>query len=225
VRNDENGEDYTGTPPVRRCGYCGQPLLSQRRGAKFCSREHKELARQRRQRAGERLTTLRGRHPFADLPEFSDELDLIGQDDEDHQDDEYGIVSNDSSADSWQERNELWAARQEFADAIEAVNADFKRRAAKYLGQQRRNAGTKLPELAGLERERDARIAELTRVHHLAEAYAMAERDRPGRIASARERAAGQAAARSFAADLGRGHFLRAEPEPAGRDVHSAWRW
>lgn len=66
MRNDQGSPEYSETLPVPRCGYCGEPLLTQRRGAKWCSREHKELAREARKRAGDRLTRLRRNHPFAD---------------------------------------------------------------------------------------------------------------------------------------------------------------
>jgi hypothetical protein len=107
MRNEPGDQDYSETPPVSRCGHCGEPLLSKRRRARYCSREHKELAREARKRASDRLTTLRRNHPFADvslaelhaqsrpprpdidaghvdadLIKFSDEYD------EDHQDDE-----------------------------------------------------------------------------------------------------------------------------------------
>ena len=223
MRNDESGQEHSATPPVRRCGYCGQPLLSQRRGAKWCSREHKELARQRRKRASDRLTSLRARHPLPDsagLPEF----DLTGLDDE-HQDDEYGIVADESGADPWQQRNDAWAARQELAAGIDRIRAEYEPLLRPYRQTMGRNPGVVLPELASLLRERDSRIRGLNGTHQLAEAMERAARDRPGRVASARERQDGQAAARSFAADLGRGRFLTTEPEPAGRDVHSAWVW
>jgi hypothetical protein len=134
-------------------------------------------------------------------------------------------VADESGADPSQQRNDAWAARQEFADAIRRIRADYEARLRPYRETMKRNPGVVLPELASLLRERDARVAELTREHHLAEAYRMAERDQPGRIASARERQDEQAAARAFATDLGKSRFLPAEPEPAGRDVRSAWRW
>jgi len=217
VRNANTNQEYSPAPPTRRCGYCGAPLLAQRKGARFCSREHKELARQRRQRAGERLTRLRAAHPFpedADLRDFSDEFDL---DDVERQDDEQGIVAGDSAPDPWQERNDEFAARQEFAAAIDAVNADYARRARPHLERQKRNPGRLLPELAELQRERDWRISELQRAHWKAEAYARAVREQPGRVATAHERQVERAAARSFAMDLGRGRHLRDDPADVGR--------
>ncbi len=134
-------------------------------------------------------------------------------------------MADESGADPWRQRNDAWAARQELAAGIDRIRAEYEPLLRPYRQTMRRNPGVVLPELASLLRERDARIAELTREHHLAEAYRMAKRDRPGRIASAHERQAGQAAARSFAADLGRGRFLRGDPADAGRDVRSAWKW
>jgi hypothetical protein len=145
--------------------------------------------------------------------------------DDDHLDDEQGIIGGDSAPDPWQARNDAWAARQEFADAIGRIRAEYEPLLRPYRQTMRRNPGVVLPELAGLLRERDARIRELTREHDLADAHLQAERDRPGRTVSARERQAGQAAARSLAADLGRSRHLRDDPPDAGRDVHDTWVW
>lgn len=165
-----------------------------------------------------------------DLSLYSDAYDVgvyeNDQDDDDQdEDDETGIVVGGSAPDPFEERNKAWAERQAFANAINAVQEDFDRKAGKYIEQQKRNAGTIRPELAALTRERDNRIAELTREHHLAQAYEWAAKDRPGRLVTAHERAVEQAAARSFAMDLGRGRFLRSDPADAGRDVHDAWIW
>jgi hypothetical protein len=67
MRNEPGEQDYSETPPVRRCGHCGEPMLSQRKRARYCGRRCKELAREARKRASERLTTLRRNHPFADV--------------------------------------------------------------------------------------------------------------------------------------------------------------
>jgi hypothetical protein len=67
MRNAEGDPEYTEHPPVRRCGHCGEPLLTQRKRARYCSREHKELAREARKRASDRLTTLRKNHPLGDV--------------------------------------------------------------------------------------------------------------------------------------------------------------
>lgn len=225
MRNNKSGQEPDEAPRTRRCGHCGELLLTQRRHAKYCDRRCKELARGARKRAGDRLTSLRGKHPFADradLREFSDEIDLIGLDD---QDDETGIIAGDTAPDPFEERNQAWAERQEFANAIDAVQEEFDRKAGKFIEQQKRNPGRLLPELAELRRERDARTAELQRDHWRAEAHAMAAREQPYRRASAHERSVEKAAARSLQVDLGRGRHLRDDPADAGRDVRDAWVW
>ena len=112
MRNDQGGEEYAEHPPVRRCGHCGAPLLSQRRRAKYCDRRCKELAREARKRASDRLITLRGNHPFADVSlaelhdkagppdwrddprnfsdygDLPDDFDLAAEIDDEHQGDE-----------------------------------------------------------------------------------------------------------------------------------------
>jgi hypothetical protein len=154
--------------------------------------------------------------------EFSDEFDLIGLDDE------TGIVAGDSPG-PWEERNQEWSerqkAREELEAAIKAVNAGFDRHAAKYLAQQRRNPGLVRPELAGLIRDRNAKVNALNRAHWRAEAYERAARDQPVPRVTAHERAVEKAAARSLQIDLGRGRHLRDDPADVGRHVHDTWIW
>jgi hypothetical protein len=82
------------------------------------------------------------------------------------------------------------------------------------------------PELAALTRERDTWIRELQNAHWRAEAYELAARDQPRNLASAHERQAETAASLAFARDrYSSRHAGRAQPEPAGRNVHDTWVW
>ena len=221
MRNADSNQEHDGTPRVRRCGYCGEPLLAQRRGAKFCSREHKELARQRRQRAGERLTTLRGRHPFPDPPdlrEHSDELDLGP----DEQDDEQGIVGGDPGR---YDPEGAWVQRMAYADAIDAIQQRYERLLAPYREVMKRNIGVKPVAVARLEAARDLEISELTRQHQKQEALERAAHMAPQRAATAHERAVERGAARALQSDLGRGRHLRDDPANVGRATRDIAIW
>jgi hypothetical protein len=159
-----------------------------------------------------------------DLLEYSDYHDLAHLD-EDHpyQDDEPDIHAGGQRApDPWQQRQE---AEAKLRAAIDSINADFDRRAQKYLMQQKLNPGPMRPELAALLRERDSKVRDLTRAHQHAQALEWAARDQPWRIATAHERQVEQAAARAFALDLGKGRFLGADPEPAGRATADIAIW
>jgi hypothetical protein len=232
MRNGQHDLKYSGTPPVRRCGHCGEPLISQRRRAKYCSREHKELAREARKRASGRLTRLHGNHPFADaslaelhehasapqhwaeagpvdgdLPEFSDYHDVGVYEDQDDED------------------GQSWNVAYRVQQAVQQIEGEYRELARPLLAQQKRNPGVRLPALVQIEAECEQKINALLRKHQRAQALERAARLAPQRVATAHERELEQAAARAFAQDLGRGRFLRADPEPAGRDVYSAWLW
>lgn len=225
MRNDSGGQKHPETPLTRRCGYCGDPLFSQRKGAKYCSRDHKELARAARKRASDRLTTLRGRHPLAalGLREFGDGTGAFGADDE-GPGDETGIYE-DSAPDPGRESDERYRRNLAFSAAVAAIDAEYEARAQKYAQLQKRNPGPLRPELAALARERDRKVQELTRAHQHAEALEWAARDQPLNLVSAQERADGQAAARAFAADLGRGRYLPSGPGQAGRPTQVIAVW
>lgn len=213
--------------------------------ARFCSSTCRDRTKKSNYRKRKRRGLLAARHPEAaqllestrsesltelyeragDPPDWTDLDDdhHLDDDHQDHLDDDPGIYSGGQLApDPWQQSHE---AEANLLAAIDVIKADFDRRAQKYLLQQKRNPGPMRPELAALLRERDSKISELTRAHQLAQALEWAARDRPWRVASAHERQVEQAAARSFAMDLRRGRFLRAEPESAGRDVHQTWIW
>jgi hypothetical protein len=237
-------------PEHRKCEVCGRSLEGRRRDSRWCSRACRQRQKRREQRLarlkgsysavhGQSLADLHDRarrpahwadieagHVDSDLLEYSDSHDVgVYQDDNQDEDDEAGIVTGDSAPDPRQERDRAFAAQTALGEAIEQIKVDFDRRARPYLAQQRRNAGVIRPELAALMRERDNRIAELTRAHQLDQAYEWAAKDRPGRIVTAHDRAVEQAAARSLQADLGRGRHLRDDPADAGRDVHDTWIW
>jgi hypothetical protein len=163
-----------------------------------------------------------------DLIEFSDTYDVHddGQDD-DHQDDDHqddGLYVGPGHRDTY-DPDAAHRERMELAVAVDAINADFEFQAAPYLAQQKRNPGPMLPQLAQLMRERDSAVSKLTRDHQRAEAYALAELDGPRNRVSAHDRAVEQAAARAFAADLGRNRHLRDDHADIGRDVRDAWVW
>jgi hypothetical protein len=168
-----------------------------------------------------------GRPDHWDDPEteFSDEFDLLHEAPDNHQDDETGIVAGDTAPDPWQQRAEAFHQRMALTEASDQIMAKYEAQLRPYREAVKRNPGVKPVAMGRLEQARDEEIRELTREHHLAEAYRMAEQDRPGRMATAHERAIEKAAARSFAMDLGRGRHLRDDPADAGRDVHDAWVW
>jgi hypothetical protein len=225
MRNDDDSQEHDGTPSVRRCGHCGDPLLSQRRGAKFCSRECKELARARRRRASKRVTAFRRKHPReaasldelyrrakppvrrADVdPVYSDENDLPPGDD-DGQDDGGGYL------------NDSMHVYQE----VERIRARYARLIAPMLATQTRNGGVRLPAIVRLEAERDEKVNQIMKAHWKAEAYDRAEREAPRYRASAHERAVESAALAAFGNDLRRGHRGVSQPTPAGRPTRDVF--
>lgn len=242
MRNGHSSQEYSETPPVRRCEHCGEPLLTQRRGAKWCSREHKELAREARKRASDRVARLRKNHPFADaarfgepdhwadmeagridpeLQEFSDFNNVSVYEDQDD-----GIHAVDHRApDPWEERNAAFNEQTRLTAAIERIEAEYSERARPYIDQLRHNPGVRPTGPVRLEQECADKIAALEKPHQLAQALEWSAQSAPQRQVTAHERAVEQAAARAFGMDLGRGRFLRADPEPAGRDVHQKWIW
>ena len=211
---------------MRRCGHCGEPLLTQRSNAVFCSREHKEAARQSRKRRSDRVARLRGKYPHADaaLADAGD-VDLGPMADTSDDDDAGSFEGGYRAPDPWEARNAAFNDQMALMEAIERIEADFDRRARPYLDQQRRNPGPLRPELAALARERDAEILELTgNARHAAE-LERAARLAPQRQATAQERQVQRSVVDDLCKDLRRHHFVRAEPEPAGRDVWSTWNW
>jgi hypothetical protein len=142
------------------------------------------------------------------LAEFTDTYDLTGQDDD----------RDDASAAAWSDSYRVHTA-------VGKIEEHYRELARPLLAQQARNPGVRLRELVALEQECADKIDAILRAHERAQALERAARRQPQQVASAHERAIEAAAARSFARDLGKGRHLRAEPEPAGRDVRSAWSW
>lgn len=227
MRNDQSGREDPEHPRVARCGHCGQPLLNRRKRAKYCSREHKELARAARKRASDRLTRLRANHPFADLPDLPEFRDLDGiapyDDDDDQTDDERGIFTAGAGPDH--DPDSAFREQMLLAETIGRIESDYERRARPYTEQQRRNPGVVRPELAALMRERDARIADLTRAQQRARALEWATREAPQRAVQAAERQTEQAALRALSRDLpGRSRWYE-QPRRPGRGTADIGIW
>jgi hypothetical protein len=229
---------------------CGRVISSRkRRDTRWCSRSCESKAR----RAAKRRAAFKDAHPEAaelipaeeqsltdlyaraappvhradlesghvddDLLEHSDYHDVGVYE----QDDDQGIYSGPGRGGD-PVRDRIHAAGNLRA-AVDAITADYDRRTEKYIAQQRRNPGRVQPELAALLRDRDSKIRELTRAHQHAEALERADRRQLLNQVSAHERQVEQAAARSFALDLGRGRFLRADPGQAGRSTSDIAVW
>jgi hypothetical protein len=147
--------------------------------------------------------------PGEDLRDFSDYNDLIGLDDD---------PGDDASAAAWSDSYRVHSA-------VEKIEEHYRELARPLLAQQARNPGVRLPALVKLELECEEKVNEILRAHERAQALERAARRQPQQVATAHVRQLEQAAATAFARDLGRGRYLRAEPEPAGRDVRSTWIW
>lgn len=226
MRNGDSDQKYSESPRTRCCGHCGEALLTQRKHARYCDRRCKELARGARKRAGERLTTLRARHPFADradLPEFSDEFDIIGLDDEDQDDDDdAGIIGGGHLG---YDPDAAWRERMAYTDAEEAVKARYESQLRPYRDALRRNQGVKPVAMARLEAARDAEIRGLTYAHQKAEAMAWAAREAPHRAVQAAERQLEYAALNALGAQLPGGSRRYHVDEFHGRDTTDIATW
>jgi uncharacterized Zn finger protein (UPF0148 family) len=230
VRNDDHTEDYPQEPPTRCCGHCGTPLFSKRRGARYCDRRCKELAREARKRASQRLTVLRRKHPLAnaslnDLYEQSrwapghvddDESKLENYEFDDHVDDGPGIP--------WKTDDATFNDRMALAAAIEAITAKYDLLLRPYRDQVRRNTGVKPVAMARLEAARDGAIRDLIRKHDRALDLEHAARDEPRMIARAAGRQLEQAALAALARDLP-GRSRRYEVAQPGRDTRDIAAW
>ena len=193
-----SGENQPGLT-ARPCEYCGKPIPSRRKDARYCSTSHRVMASRRRKRQAQIRESLvaRGGQEFTDqrrpdhwddpATEFSDEFDLL----HDHQDDDQGVYSGDSAPDPWEQRNEAWAERMAHTEAVERVEARYERRLAPYRDSMKRNLGVKPTAMARLEQARDAEIRELTRSRDKAEALERAARMAPQRAVQAAERQLG----------------------------------
>jgi hypothetical protein len=146
-------------------------------------------------------------HVDDDLLEFSDYHDVGVHEDQD-----------DENGQSW---NDAYRVEQ----AVQQIEGKYRELARPLLAQQKRNPGVRLPALVQLEAECEQTINAILRRHQRAQAFERAARLAPQRVATAHERQVEQAAARAFALDLGRGRFLGADPEPAGRATADIAIW
>lgn len=110
-------------------------------------------------------------------------------------------------------------ARQE----VERTRARYDARIEPLLASQARNPGVKLPAIARLEAERNAKVKALMNAYWKADALDRAAREQPKYIASARERQLESAALTAFANDLGRGHRTSSQTPTAGRDTRDVF--
>ncbi|HET9081117.1 MAG TPA: hypothetical protein VFO01_11475 [Trebonia sp.] len=140
-------------------------------------------------------------------------------------DDERGIVAGGSYIDPGQERDSAFAGQMALQEAIDAVNTEYDRRARPYRATMKRNPGVVLPELAALMRDRDARIADLTRAQQRAQALDQAARNAPQRAVQAHERQQEQAALTALARDLPGGSRHCAPPQWTGRPTGDIAIW
>jgi hypothetical protein len=225
MRNDDGDQDYPESPLARRCGQCGDLLLTQRKGSKYCDRKCKELARAARKRAGDRLTTLRGKYPLPDeafLREHADVYDA-GQDG-DGQDDEAGIHAFPGQGDVY-DPDVAWSERMQLTTAVDAVQARYEPLLSPYRETMRRNPGVKPAAMARLEHERDSRIRALHRQADRAEALARAARHAPVRAVQAAERQQSEAALTAFGRELRGGSRRYEAPAWSGRHTDDLAAW
>ena len=209
---------------------CGRAISSRRRkDTRWCSRSCESKAA----RAARRNAEFEAAHPGAaellraeDLsldqlhararpparravdPVYSDELDL----DDDHPDD-------DGQGAGRAYLNDAGRAYKEADD----IRARYEARIRPLLSTQARNGGVKLPAIARLEAERDARINAVMKAHWKAEALDRAAREQPKYIASAHERAVESAALTAFANDLRRGQRGVSPAPTAGRPTEDVF--
>jgi hypothetical protein len=159
-----------------------------------------------------------------ELLEHTDYFD-VGIYEDERQEDETGIVAGDTAPDPWAERNTAWAERQAHADAVEQIRARYAGLLQPYEQSMRRNIGVKPVVVARLEAQRDAEIQGLTRKHHLAQAYELADRNAPQRAVQAAERQFEQAALNAFGRDLPGGSRRYQPPEWTGRPTDDIAVW
>lgn len=230
---------------------CGRPIPpGKRRDARWCSRSCESKA----QRTARRRQSFEAANPgaaellraesqgFPELHESAGEPDHwadleAGPAEPDdgygdyhdlgvYEDQDDGIHAGGYRApDPWQERNEAFSEQMALTEAVRQIEDHYRELARPFIDQLRRNPGVRPPGLVRLEQECADKISALEKKHQRVQALEGAGRRAPQRVATAHERAVGQAAARAFAMDLGRGRSLRADPEPAGRDIHQVWSW
>ena len=190
MRNGQGAVEYAETPPVRRCGHCGTPLISQRKRARYCDRRCKELAREARKRAGDRLAALREKHPLADatLAELHERARPgLVQGDEDFVvpaeviPDEFGMT--DGLLDD--EPNAAWSMRLKLEAETTAIRARYAAEIQHWQSVYRRNPGP-APKLTEITRKMQAEIREVERRYYLQEARELAAADHASGRAQAR---------------------------------------
>lgn len=224
--NADEADECDEAAPTPRCGYCGEPMLDQRKGAVYCDRRCKELAREKRKRDRARVDALREKYPVADLS--LEELHARAtpprhvnedQDDEDNQ--FYPHEDQGDAADGPGAWSDIWRLQE----AIERVHWRYERRMQPYLVQMKRNPGVRPTDLVALERERDDEIAEMIRAHDHASQIGRARLHEARRINEAHERQRECAALAAMAQDLPGGSRRYEAPYASGRATHDIWRW
>jgi len=229
-----SGENEPGLT-ARPCEHCGKPIPDRRKDARYCSTSHRVMASRRRKRQAEIRESLvaRGGQEFTDHSrpdhwddpetEFSDEFDLLHE--QDHQDDETGIVAGDTHVDPWAERNAAFRERMQLTEAVQAIETRYEHLLEPFRQSLKRNPGVKPVAIARLEQERDEKIRELRTRQQRAEALAQAAREAPQRAVRAAERQLEQAALNAFGRDLPGGSRRYQPPEWTGRPTDDIAVW
>lgn len=228
---DEDGEHA----PVQRCAHCGHPMLSKRRGAIYCGRRCKELARAKRQRDHARVTTLRAKYPQADLSLMElheratppvpraalHDVDEVDEDvDEPYPGDDGAYLGVPGQGTG----NSTWDQFQQLSSAEDAIRRRYARLMAPYEAQLRHNIGVRPTALVDLERARDRELRALHREHDHQAEVSRASRNEPRRVAEAHERQMERAVLRELSQDL-RGGSRRSETPSPGRATGDIWNW
>jgi hypothetical protein len=214
VRNDDEADEYDGLAPVRRCGYCQEPMLDQRKGAVYCDRRCKELAAKKRRTDRARVDALREKYPVADLS--LEELYAHATPPRHVNEDQGDEADNGPGA--W---SDIWRLQE----AMERVQRRYERRMQSYLVQLKRNPGVRPVGLVTLERQRDDEIARMVRAHDRASQLGRARLSEPRRINEAHERQRERDALRALAQDLPGGSRRYEAPQHAGRATSDIWSW
>lgn len=203
-------------------------MLGQRRGAVYCGRRCKELAREKRRRGLTRVTDLRAKYPDVarTLAELHDRATppVPRTDTSDVDDDVYG-VDDDPYPDEAGQGTSVRSAAWRLHEAEERIRARYQHLAQPYLTQLTRNPGVRPQGLVELERQRDAEIRALHREHDHQADLDQARRNEPRRITEAHTRQQAQAALAELAQDLPGLSNRYAHSEWMGRATGDIWRW
>jgi hypothetical protein len=211
-------DDYEPTP---RCAHCGDPFLPDQPGQKYCSTRHREASKKRRQRHRERYGD--GLEELL-APLGTGVVSVADEADDDQAD--AGTFDGGYSDDEEDEGQASWNTALLVDQRVRQIRAWYEAKARPLLAIQRRNGGVRLPQLVQLELECEREIDAIVRASDQAAAYERAARDQISGRAQlrAQERQRSRDNLSAFAGDLGRGRRLEA-PEPAGRDVWSAFKF